>query len=161
MSSIIDGFDASSIPESQPMEAGPLPEGDYQVSIVDAEEKQNKAVTGSYLELTFEVVGNSHKGRRIWARLNLDNPSEKAVEIARRDLAAICRAVNLLRPKSIVQFIGKELWVSVRHKPGRGDYGPSAEIFRYLPASDKAPAPAAKPEPKRSLLESLPDDLPF
>jgi hypothetical protein len=37
-----------------------------------------------------------HRNGVIWSRLNLDNP--KAVEIARRDLSAICRAVGVLTP---------------------------------------------------------------
>ncbi len=34
----------------------------------------------------------------MWSRLNLANQNVKAVEIARRELSSICRAVNVMNP---------------------------------------------------------------
>jgi hypothetical protein len=159
--SIIDGFNANDVPETAPISSGPIPEGDYEVEIDDTEEKSNKAGTGRYLQVTFKIASGDHQGRKLWARLNLDNPSEKAVEIARRDLAAICRAVGLVQPKTITQFIGRKLIVTVAHKGNDPTYGPSAEIVRYHAAGEAPKKAAAKAAPKASLLDMDSDDLPF
>jgi hypothetical protein len=158
--SIIDGFNANDVPETPQISSGPIPEGDYEVEIDDTEEKSNKAGTGRYLQLTFRVISGPHAERKLWARLNLDNPSEKAVEIARRDLAAICRAVGLVQPKTITQFIGRRLIVTVAHRGNDPQYGPSAEIVRYHAAGEAPKKAAPKPAAKPSLLEAT-DDLPF
>ena len=36
--------------------------------------KATKAGTGQYLQLGFQILDGPHKGRKLWARLNLDNP---------------------------------------------------------------------------------------
>jgi len=75
-----------------------LEPGRYEVIVTDSELKDTKAGTGQYLQLTFEVVGNSAKGRKLWARLNLSNPNRTAEEIAHRELAAICQSTNVAWP---------------------------------------------------------------
>ena len=42
----------------------------------------SQAGTGSYLNLTFEILDGNYKGRKVWSRLNLDNPNQQAVQIA-------------------------------------------------------------------------------
>ena len=92
-------FDATTV---DPLESGfaPLPEGDYEAMIVKSENKLTKAGTGSYLELQVQVISGEYKKRVLWARLNLKNPNAKAVEMAKRELSAICHAVGVLRPQT-------------------------------------------------------------
>ena len=75
-----------------------LPAGRYEVVIIESELKTTKAGNGEYLQLTFEVVGASHPGRKLWARLNVNNPNKTAEEIAYRELAAICMATKVQYP---------------------------------------------------------------
>ena len=72
----------------------PLPSGEYPVMIIDSDIKPTKRGDGSYLELTMQVIDGPMKGRLAWARLNIDNPSAKAVEIANRELKSICEAIG-------------------------------------------------------------------
>ena len=53
----------------------PLPEGYYNVIAIDSEIRDTKAGTGNYLQFKFEVLDGQHKGRYIWDRFNLRNPS--------------------------------------------------------------------------------------
>ncbi len=76
-----------------------IPAGDYQVVIVESEEKETAKGNGSYLQLTLEIIEGQHKGRKLFSRLNLNNPSDVAVGIARAELSAICRAVGVMKPK--------------------------------------------------------------
>jgi hypothetical protein len=82
----------------------PLPPGNYVAVITESEEKATKAGTGSYLQLTFEVVEGQYQGRKVWARLNLNNPNDQAVAIARAELSAICHAVNVIDLKDTTQL---------------------------------------------------------
>lgn len=72
--------------EVQPLKSfDAIPAGTYEAVIAESEMKPTKSGTGSYLELTIEIISGDYQGRRVWARLNLANPNVKAVEIARRE----------------------------------------------------------------------------
>jgi hypothetical protein len=60
--------------------------------------------------------------RFVWARLNLDNPNATAVQIARAELSAICRAVGVMAPKDSVELHNLPLVVHVACKK-RSDTG--------------------------------------
>src|SRR6516162_5998202 len=108
------GFDASQVEPSPVFE--PLPDGKYLAVITDSEKKPTKTGTGQYLQLTFQVVDGPYKGRNLWARLNLDNPNARAVEIARAELSAICRAVGVLAPTDSVELHSLPLVIHVKCK---------------------------------------------
>ncbi|MEL6740300.1 MAG: DUF669 domain-containing protein, partial [Planctomycetota bacterium] len=80
----LNGFNASEVDPAADFE--PIAPGSYTAVITESETKPTKAGTGSYLQLTFQIVDGEHKGRLLWARLNLDNRSETAVKIARGEL---------------------------------------------------------------------------
>ncbi len=90
-------FNADEVAPSTSLD--PIPAGKYQAVITDSELKMTKSGTGSYLELTFEIISGEYEKRKLWARLNIRNNNQKAVEIAQRDLSAICHAVNVLHPQ--------------------------------------------------------------
>jgi hypothetical protein len=98
-----------------------LPAGKYLAAIVESEKKETKAGTGEYLELTLQVLEGEHKGRKLWSRLNLDNPNEKAVQIARAELSSICRAVNVMRPKDSQELHNIPIYISIIQEPGLND----------------------------------------
>lgn len=75
----------------------PLPSGEYLAVIIDSEMLPNSKNTGTFLKLTFKIIDGPMQGRLVWARLNLENPNPKAVEIAQRELSAICHAVGHLQ----------------------------------------------------------------
>ena len=87
-------FDASKVVPSSPSSYDPIPKGVYDAIIIGSAVKKTNAGNGSYLELTFELITTPFTGRKIWSRLNLQNPNQKAEEIAARDLSAICQAVG-------------------------------------------------------------------
>ena len=93
MANLGQPFDPNSVEPSQ--DYGAIPSGEYPVIITDSDMVPTKAGTGQFLKLTHQVIEGPYKGRLLWARLNLDNPSPKAVEIAQRDLSAICQACGV------------------------------------------------------------------
>lgn len=119
-----------------------LPNGDYPVIISDSEMKETKAGNGHYLELTLEVIEGDHQGRRVWDRLNLDNPNAKAVEIAQRTLDSILFALGMNSVEDSAELHDKPLIARVRI---RKDDPTQNEVKGYIGYANAADAPAPKP----------------
>lgn len=100
----LGGFDASKIPEQE--EFKPLPAGQYTAIIVSSENKPTKSGDGEMLVVEWKIQDAKHKGRSVRQYLNLKHRNDVAVEIARRDLASICRAVNVLVPSDSTDLHG-------------------------------------------------------
>lgn len=73
----------------------PIPEGWYLIEMKKSEMKRNSAKTGSYLNCQFVVLEGEFKGRFLFALLNLDNPSQVAVEIAEKEMTTMRIACGL------------------------------------------------------------------
>ena len=100
----------------------PIPAGKYLAVITESEMRPTKAGTGQYLQLTLDVVEGQYRGRKLWARLNLQNPSQMAMKIAQAELSAICRAVGVLQPRDSVDLHNLPLQITVGCKK-RDDTG--------------------------------------
>lgn len=96
---------------------GCVPTGEYLAHIVDSDMKPTSNNTGEYLELTHEILDGPHKGRKVWARLNLVNGNDKAVEIANRDFAAIRHATGVLNPRDSADLHRKPMVIRVEMIP--------------------------------------------
>lgn len=139
----LDGFDAN---EHEPLaELGALPAGEYLAMATESEMKQTKSGNGEYLQITWKVIDGPAKDRLLWSRLNLKNQNQTAVEIAKRELSAICHAVGVIRPKRSEELHGVPvlLKVSTRKRPDTGEL--TNEIKGYKPATEKPQNTAAKP----------------
>lgn len=126
-------FDATTV---EPATGGfqVLPAGKYRAVIVKSDRKPNKAGNGSYLELHFEVVHGEHKGARVISRLNLQNPNQQAVAIARAELSAICHATGVMKPKDSQALHNIPIVISVaveKYKKDDGGEGASNQVKRY------------------------------
>jgi hypothetical protein len=147
----LNGFDANQVEPTGDFD--PVPAGKYLAVITESEMKPTKSGSGNYLQLTFEIIDGPHKGRLLWARLNLDNPNATAVAIARAELSAICRAVGVLAPKDSVELHNLPLVIHVKCKK-RDDTGElTNEVKGYSPkaalteSAVKPAAPAANATP--------------
>lgn len=150
MSSSFDwnNFDASAV-ETQSHQ--PIPAGEYIAVITGSEMKQTKAGTGQYLELTFQIAEGQYEGRFAWTRLNLVNPNDKAMQIARAELASICKAIGVIQPKDSTELHDKPLVIRIAHKT-EADGHIRVEVKAYKPhsgvaADTKATAPKSAAAP--------------
>jgi hypothetical protein len=140
----LSGFDANSVEPTATYE--PIPAAWYKAVFTESIEKPTKAQTGSYLQMTAEIIEGEYQGRKLIERLNLNNPNSTAVEIAQRTLSAICRATGVMTPRDSSDLHDKPFMVQVKVKPGDGNYGPSNEIGGYeavtggVTAAPSAPA---------------------
>ena len=150
----LNGFDANNVDPAESRE--PIPAGWYKAVITESEEKPTKAQTGSYLQMTVEVIDGEHAGRKAFERLNLNNPNATAVEIAQRTLSSICRAVNVMTPRQSADLHDKPFMVKIKVKPAKDGYDANNEIAEYAEVGKAAPAasggdagPASTPPWKR------------
>ena len=112
-----------------------VPAGSYLAEIVKSELKETKKKDGQYLQLEWKLLdAGKHTGQIIFSRLNLVNPNQTAVDIANRELATICRSMNLPICNDSDQLHGKPVTIKVGVETGRGDYPDQNRINGYSPA---------------------------
>lgn len=151
------GFDASAVEPQSAFE--PIPAGKYLALISESEMKPTKTGTGQYLQLTFVILDNGpYSGRHIWTRLNLQNSNRTAEDIAQRELSAICRAVNVLRPQDSADLHNIPLAIIVGMERNKDTNELTNRIKGYeaaggnnvppKPQHAAIPAPPAPPAPQ-------------
>ncbi len=148
-----NGFDATHVDPTVDFEH--VPASRYTAEITDSDMRDNSKGTGEYLWLEFTILDGPYAGRKLWTQLNLVNPSTQAVEIAQRELSAICHATGKLRVQDSIELhnIPMEINVKVKNNP---EYGPQNIIRGYkaintnggrqsthVPVKSPTPAPAA------------------
>jgi hypothetical protein len=151
-------FDANELPQGTGGNFEPLPEGNYNATITQAELKDTNDKTGQYIKMRLDITGPSHQGRVIFSNLNIKNASAKAEEIGRQQLGDIMRAVGLAKVTDTDQLIGGNVNIKLTIRAARTDektgktYEASNEVKGYrainggaAPAPFKSAAPAAAP----------------
>ena len=142
---ILNGFDASKVDPAASFD--PVPAGKYVAAITESEMKSTKSGNGHYLELAFEIGDGPHKGRKLWARLNLENPNPQAVQIARGELSAICRAVDVLQPRDSCELHNLPLGIRVACRK-RAD---TDEIVNEIKGYEKKESVLSQPTPQTAV----------
>lgn len=147
-------FDAASVEPSQNMTA--IPAGKYQAVISQSIMKPTRSGNGQYLELTFEIISGEYNGRKLWTRLNLDNPSQKAVDIARQELSAICHAVNVMSLHDTEQLHNLPMTITVKRMKKESSDEDANEVKGYAPAVSAVPAAVKNTAPVQKTPNSTP-----
>lgn len=137
-------FDANDVEPNAPFEV--LPPGDYSMQILDSAMETTSRGDGRFLKIEMEVTDGDSAGRKIFDRLNLVNPNETAVKIARQTLSAIARAVGVLTFKDSSDLHMRKMIVKVAVVPRKdkqgnivdGEY--SNEVKGYRAVEGGAPA---------------------
>lgn len=139
----LDNFNAN---EVESTDFDPIPAGKYVAVITASQMKDNKTKTGTYLELTFQVIEGEYKNRLLWARLSLNHPSETTAKIARSHLAAICKAVGVLTPRDSAELHNLPMVINVKIKK-RNDTDELTNDIKAFSARETVVAPAAQSKP--------------
>lgn len=146
----IGNFDASTIAPATEMTA--LPSGEYVMAITDSDLRDTKVGTGQYLLLVFTVLqahSQEFVGRKVFVRLNIVNSNSTAVDIAQRELSAICHAAGVLAIKDSTQLHNIPIACSVKYVPAKGEFSESNKIVGYKPANAFSAASTAQRQPPK------------
>ncbi len=108
-----------------------LPIDDYLAVITASAMVGNKNNKGKHLSLTWTICEGDYKDRKVFTNLNLVNDNPDTVEIAQRDLSAICRATGVLHPKESEELHDKPVVISVGIRKGSNGYEDSNIIRKY------------------------------
>lgn len=149
------GFDVSDVTPDTGSTGGsydPIPDGEYTLKALEAEEKATSAGTGSYIKVKFEVVKGEFTGRLIWQNFNINNPSDKAQRIGRQQMVAWATACGKPDADDTDKLLDKPFTAAVGIEKGTGGYSDSNRIKAFLFNQEAAPAktapkPAAKAAP--------------
>ena len=141
MANLAGLIDYNASPESQ---FSALPSGEYPALITDSTVKQTKAGTGTYLELTYQIVDGPYKGRQLWARVTLSNPNATATQIGQQHLAQLRHATGQMQLQDSQQLHNIPHLIRVEHKPATGSYPESNEVksFKALAGAPVRTQPA-------------------
>ena len=111
-----DGFDSEAVDTTSDFDV--LLPGDYNVMVLKAEIKETKKGDGAYLEVELTVIDGPRENAQLWHRMNIANPSEKAVQFGKRDLAKMAQAIGIQKIDNESMLVDKMLTVSVKVKDG-------------------------------------------
>ena len=119
----------------------PLPTGVYSMQIIDSAWKETKSGSGKYIKLEFEILDGEQTGRKYWENLNLVNPNETAVKIARGTLKEICESVGIFSALEDTEDLHfKPLLADVVCKPRKDDPAQMENnVRKYMPLENGAP----------------------
>ena len=107
--------------------------------------KETRAGTGRYLQLEFEITDGEYAGRKLWSRLNIENQNAEAVRLARADLSAICRAVNVLTPSDSIDLHNLPLVIKVHCRKDKNTGEITNDIRGYESKANYKPEPKQAP----------------
>jgi len=136
-------FNANEVEPSKAFD--PIPAGKYIAVITDSEMKETRAGTGRYLQLEFEITDGEYAGRKLWSRLNIENQNAEAVRMARADLSAICRAVNVLTPSDSIDLHNLPLVIKVHCRKDKNTGEITNDIRGYESKANYKPEPKQAP----------------
>lgn len=138
-------FDSTQVAPAEAPEA--IPAGWYVVQMSASEMKPTSNGEGAYLNCEYTILAPAeYANRRIFDRLNLQNKNVQAVEIAYRQLSAICHATGVIQVADSVQLHGRPLLAKVSLRPaGTGadgkHYDAGNEIKGYKAVEGARAAP--------------------
>ena len=121
-------FNAQTVPPQVGMEA--LPTAWYKVVITKSQIKSNQKNDGGMLALSFQVMEGPCAGR-VWVNnLNLFNPNMQAVDIAQKELSAICHVTGVYQLTSNDQSEDQAV-AALHNRPFHVHLTPQPKDARY------------------------------
>jgi len=128
-----NGFDSTTVEPQQEFDV--LPPGKYAVLLEKAEVKATKRGDGHYLEVCGSIIEGPAKNRKLWSRMNIDNPSEVAQRIGQSQLSGLCKACGIAVIQDEAELVGKTCVASVKVKNEQN------EVRAWLPYEYQGESP--------------------
>ena len=150
-------FDATQHDTEQRGEFENLPDGIYKLEVSDADLNENRTENKSGIKITYDVVEpEDFKGRKIFGYINIEHPNVQAQEIGQRELASLCRAMEIdgvddtddLKFRSFTAKVGLGKPSKEKDANGVPVYPAKNEIKRFFyPDEGNVPQPEVSSRP--------------
>ena len=144
---LIQAFNAQQYDPTQGV--GSLPIGKHPVIVESSEVKANKANDGGYLQLNLRIIDGPQQGTTGAYRLNLYHSNQQTVEIAHRQLSAICHVIGVFQVTDSSQLHNLPFLIEVGPQKNDPQYTEVKKVFDMNgnePGKAGAGAPAAQPQ---------------
>ena len=133
MANLGNTFDPAEIPENE-RSFDVLPAGTYEAQVIESEVKDTKAGDGKMLNVTWEITAGPFERRKVWDRINIQNPSAQAQGIGQRRLADMCEAMGTGAIKDSEELHFKPCLVVLGiEKDKSGEYPDKNRVTRVKP----------------------------
>lgn len=139
MPTLMQQFDATQYDPSQG--ASQMPVGKHPVVIEASSIETNSKGDGGFLLLTLRIIDGPAKGQSGAYRLNLYNASQKAAEIAHRQMSALCHVIGVFRVQSSEQLHNLPFVVEVEPQKDTPQYTQVVRVFD-MAGNEPGKAPA-------------------
>ena len=127
--------------------------GSYSLMVTGVEIKRTKNMTGTFISCECTITKGPAEGRKVWARFNIQNDNEKAVEIGLKQLKTMTTAAGFTNDKitSPDQLLNLEFEGYLITE--ESEYGESVEIKKMGPLGTelKYKIRVKKEDPKKEL----------
>lgn len=112
-----------------------LPAGWYTAQVTESEIVPLKSGQGQALKLTFEVLSDGYRNRKVWARLNVRHSgSPQAEQIAQQQLRELCDSIGIVRMQDTVELHNKPVQIKVKvRKSDDPQYEDQNEVNGFKP----------------------------
>lgn len=123
-----------------------LPAGFYTAQVTESDIVPLASGQGQALKLTFEVLQDGYRNRKVWARLNIRHSgSPEAERIANEQLRELCESIGVVRMSDTTELHNKPVQIRVKVREDKtGKYEPQNDVVGYKPVGN-ASQPQAMP----------------
>ena len=138
-----------------------LPAGWYTAQVVESDVVNLNSGNGDALKLTFEVLTEGYRNRKLWTRMNIRHNNPAAEGIAKQQLRELCESIGLvtLPDSNMLHYKPVQVRVKVR-KDDTGRYEDQNEIAGYKPVSQTGQLLPAAPAARQATPPAVPSAAP-
>lgn len=132
-----------------------LPAGWYVAQVSESDIVSLKSGNGQAIKLTFDVLSEGYRGRKVWSQLNVRHNNPKTEQIAQQQLRELCDSIGIVRMSDTIELHNKPVQIKVKiRKDESGQYEDQNEVTGFK-AAGGASAPAM-PTPARAAAPAAP-----
>jgi len=138
-----------------------LPAGWYTAQVTESEIVPLNSGNGDALKLTFEVLSDGYRNRKLWTRFNIRHNIPDTERYAKQQLRELCESVGLvsLQDSNLLHYKPVQVRVKIR-KDETGRYEDQNEIAGYKPVSQASQLLPAAPAARQSTPPVAPSAAP-
>lgn len=112
-----------------------IQKGCYKMVVKKSEITISACKSKEVLKLTMMIEEGNYKGKFVFPRFNISNPSDRAVAISHMLLGKLSESIGIDELEDTDQLIGKQFLADVIIVPPKGTYGESNDIVNYYPSN--------------------------